>query len=166
MNIQIHQSPVGPLTLVSESGNLVGCYFENSPVAKRLSRNATRGANDTVLENARRQLDGFFSRRLERFSIPIAPRGTAFQQRVWEALRSIPFGETVSYGYISKHIGKPTASRAVGAANGQNPICIFVPCHRVIGADGSLTGFGGGIARKEFLLALEREGVGGHSLMA
>jgi len=155
MNIQVHPSPIGPLTLVSEGQRLVGCYFANSSTAKKLQRKTHPNTNDPILNQARDQLDRFFSRKLQAFSVPMAPRGTEFQVRVWRALQSIPYGKTASYGAIAGRIGRPTAARAVGTANGRNPICIFVPCHRVVGSDGSLTGFGGGLERKEFLLALE-----------
>ena len=151
VNAIVHNSPVGPLTLVSDDGSLVGLHFEgwNPPVG------ALR-ESDPVLAATAWQLDAYFAGRLRTFDLPLAPAGTPFQQRVWSALRGIPFGETRSYAQLAKAIGKPSAMRAVGAANGRNPIAIVVPCHRVIGADGSLTGFGGGIDRKKFLLSLEQ----------
>jgi len=109
-----------------------------------------------VLKAASNELKLFFAQRLKKFTIPVAPSGTEFQRSVWKALQKIPFGKTASYGDIARQVGKPNAMRAVGAANKRNPICIIIPCHRVIGADGSLTGFGGGIGRKKYLLALER----------
>jgi methylated-DNA-[protein]-cysteine S-methyltransferase len=153
MNEIIHPSPVGGLTLVSNGDALLTCEFEG-----RATIRATPGSRrgDRVLELARRELDAFFAGRLREFTIPLAPRGTPFQQRVWRALRAIPYGETRSYGQIAAAIGARDAVRAVGAANGANPIAIIVPCHRVIGANGSLTGFGGGLDRKRFLLELER----------
>lgn len=151
VNAIVHNSPVGPLTLVSDGGSLVGLHFEGwGPPAGALHK------PDTVLATTARQLDAYFAGRLRTFDLPLAPVGTPFQNRVWSALRAIPFGETRNYGQLAKAIGKPTAMRAVGAANGRNPIAIVVPCHRVIGADGSLTGFGGGIERKKFLLSLEQ----------
>jgi methylated-DNA-[protein]-cysteine S-methyltransferase len=107
---------------------------------------------DAVLSAAREQLDAYFGTRLTRFDLPLEPRGTDFQLRVWDSLRAIPFGETISYAELARRIDHPKAVRAVGAANGRNPLMIVVPCHRVIGADGSLTGFGGGIERKRWLL--------------
>jgi methylated-DNA-[protein]-cysteine S-methyltransferase len=104
---------------------------------------------------AREQLERYFAGELSRFELPLAPRGTAFEQRVWIALLEIPYGATESYGALARRIGAPDAARAVGLANGRNPIAIVIPCHRVIGADGSLTGFGGGLPRKRFLLDLE-----------
>jgi methylated-DNA-[protein]-cysteine S-methyltransferase len=131
----------------------VGIHFEGwNPPAGALHK------SDTVLTATARQLAAYFAGRLRRFDLPLAPAGTPFQQRVWSALSGIPFGETRSYGQLAEAIGKASAMRAVGAANGRNPISIVVPCHRVIGADGSLTGFGGGIERKRFLLSLEQGG--------
>jgi len=151
VNAIVQDSPVGPLALVSDGERMVGLHFEGwHPPAGALHR------SDRVLVTAARQLNTYFTGRLRAFDLPLAPAGTPFQQRVWSALRDIPFGETRSYGQLAKAIGKPSAMRAVGAANGRNPIAIVVPCHRVIGADGSLTGFGGGIERKMFLLSLEQ----------
>ncbi len=109
------------------------------------------GAASPVAE----QLREYFAGERERFDVPLAARGTEFQRRVWEALRAIPYGETASYGQIARAVGRPAASRAVGAANGRNPISIVVPCHRVVGAGGALTGYGGGLDRKARLLDLE-----------
>jgi methylated-DNA-[protein]-cysteine S-methyltransferase len=108
-----------------------------------------------VLAAARAQLDAYFAGEITSFDLPLSPRGTPFQQRVWAALRDIPFGETTSYGELARRIGDPKAVRAVGAANGRNPLPLVVPCHRVIGADGSLVGFGGGMDRKRWLLQHE-----------
>lgn len=147
-----HPSPVGVLSLVADERALTGCYFEQSKHGG--PPDAPQGTN-AVIDEARRQLDAYFAGRGRAFDVPLAPRGTPFQLRVWEALRRIPFGATWSYGQLAAAIGAPKASRAVGAANGRNPIPVIVPCHRVIGADGGLTGFGGGMARKQFLLSLE-----------
>src|SRR5690606_32152543 len=103
-----------------------------------------------------RQLDAYFRGTLRTFDLPLAPQGTPFQQTVWEALRHIPYGQTVSYGELARRVGRPAAVRAVGLANGSNPIAIVIPCHRVIGANGTLTGYGGGLPTKQALLALER----------
>jgi methylated-DNA-[protein]-cysteine S-methyltransferase len=151
MNVISHGSPVGPLTVVSDGDCLVGLHFARwAPPPTALRR------SDDVLLKTTRQLDAYFAGQLKSFDIPLKPAGTPFQLRVWSALRDIPFGETRSYGQLASAIGDPAALRAVGAANGRNPIAIVVPCHRVIGADGSLTGFGGGIERKKFLLRLEQ----------
>lgn len=150
MTVHVHDSPIGPLTLVSDGVCLVGLHFAGwAPPAT-----AVRQSDDVLLETAR-QLDAYFAGQLKSFDIPLKPVGRPFQLRVWSALRDIPFGETRSYGQLASAIGDPSATRAVGAANGRNPIAIVVPCHRVIGADGSLTGFGGGIERKKYLLRLE-----------
>jgi methylated-DNA-[protein]-cysteine S-methyltransferase len=148
------ESPVGRLRLLAAGGALVGVHFPGrggGPPAE------PPGPEDRpVLERARAQLEEYFAGRREEFDLPLAPRGTPFQRAVWAALLAIPFGETRSYGEIARAVGKPAAPRAVGAANGQNPIAIVVPCHRVIGSDGSLTGYGGGMQRKRWLLAHER----------
>jgi methylated-DNA-[protein]-cysteine S-methyltransferase len=114
--------------------------------------------DDTSLKGAVDQLDAFFAGELTTFELSLAPSGTAFQMQVWRELTTIPYGKTNSYGQIASRLGHPNASRAVGMANGRNPISIIVPCHRVIGANGSLTGYGGGLPRKEMLLGLERRG--------
>jgi methylated-DNA-[protein]-cysteine S-methyltransferase len=108
-----------------------------------------------LLEQAAEELDAYFAGRRQRFQVPLAPEGTPFQRQVWAALTTIPFGATWSYAKLARTVGRPAAVRAVGAANGRNPIALFVPCHRVIGADGSLTGYGGGLPRKRWLLAHE-----------
>jgi methylated-DNA-[protein]-cysteine S-methyltransferase len=112
--------------------------------------------DDAAFGQARAQLGAYFAGRLTRFDLELAPRGTAFQRQVWQALTEIPPGTTIAYGELARRIGRPSASRAVGAANGANPLPIVVPCHRVIGASGALTGFAGGLDTKRFLLALER----------
>ncbi len=149
----IHDSPIGPLTLHSDGAALAGVEFDDPkyPLAP-----SPRGEDD-VLKLVRRELDLYFSGKLKAFSVPLAARGTRFQQRAWEALRKIPYGATRSYGEQAAAIGLPKAFRAVGSANGKNPISIIVPCHRVIGADGGLTGFGGGMARKQYLLKHEQD---------
>ena len=113
-------------------------------------------ADERACGTARRQLQEYFEGTRRSFDLRLAPEGTAFQRRVWEELRRIPYGETISYRELAGRIGQPTAMRAVGLANGRNPIAVVVPCHRVIGADGSLTGYGGGLDRKRYLLGLER----------
>jgi methylated-DNA-[protein]-cysteine S-methyltransferase len=110
---------------------------------------------DAILEEAARQLEAYFVRQLQDFDLPLAPRGTPFQRNVWQALQEIPYGTTTSYSVLAQRIGKPGAARAVGLANGSNPIAIIIPCHRVIGASGTLVGYGGGLPRKRWLLDLE-----------
>ena len=146
-------SPVGELRLAADADGLVGVLFErhaHEPWGAEGWR-VTPG-DSSVLAAARAQLAAYFAGELTEFDLPLAARGTPFQTRVWTSLRAIPFGETVSYAAIAARLDAPTATRAVGAANGRNPISIVVPCHRVVGADGSLTGFGGGIDRKRWLL--------------
>ena len=158
------RSPIGELTLTATDDGLTGILFETNRHAKprldewtRADRSEDRPAT-VALSAVRRQLDEYFAGARREFDLPLAPRGTDFQYRVWNALREIPFGRTVSYIDIARRLGDPGAVRAVGAANGRNPIPIVVPCHRVIGADGSLVGFGGGIERKRWLLAHEGSG--------
>lgn len=145
------QSPVGDLTLTEENGALTGLYFG------RRSLEGEEGLT-ALLEKASRQLEEYFAGKRKQFDLPLSLRGTEFQRQVWAALRDIPYGETRSYGQIAQAVGRPKAVRAVGMANHRNPISIIVPCHRVVGADGSLTGYGGGLENKKFLLALERGG--------
>jgi methylated-DNA-[protein]-cysteine S-methyltransferase len=151
-------SPVGPLTLVAEDGAIVGLYMNlqrHRPDDGELGEPDRRGTGVEPFKAAADQLDAYFAGTLARFTLPLAPRGTAFQQRVWEALQEIPYGETESYGELAERIGSPGAARAVGLANGKNPIGIVIPCHRVVGSNGSLTGYGGGLDRKKQLLDLE-----------
>lgn len=150
----VYESPCGPLTLISNGAALTDLQFE-SP---RYAYAPAPAGDDSILDAARRQLDQYFAGKLRAFDLPLAPKGTEFQQRVWQALLAIPYGVTRSYGQQAAAIGSPQASRAVGLANGRNPISIVVPCHRVIGANGSLTGYGGGMARKQLLLELEQGG--------
>lgn len=148
-----YPSPIGKLALIADEKALRGLYFEESRHGGP-PEDAVPGSN-AVIKKTCKQLDEYFAGKRDTFDLPLAPDGTAFQKQVWIALTKIPFGETRSYGEIAKSIGSPSASRAVGAANGRNPIPVIVPCHRVIGANGSLTGFGGGMKRKQYLLALE-----------
>ena len=143
-------SPVGTLRLTEENGAIRELLFEEWD-------GTTPKAETELLRRARQELREYFAGRRREFTLPLAPQGTAFQRRVWEALLTIPYGETRSYGEIAAQIGSPKASRAVGAANHRNPISILIPCHRVIGADGSLTGYGGGLEVKSALLALEQK---------
>jgi methylated-DNA-[protein]-cysteine S-methyltransferase len=153
----IANSPIGPLTIVAEDGAITALYMgmqRHAPGAEAFGLPAD--PRDEPFATAARQLDAYFAGQLTDFDLPLAPAGTEFQRRVWDGLRAIPYGQTVSYGELARRVGNPAASRAVGLANGRNPIAIVVPCHRVIGTDGSLTGYGGGLDRKRFLLALER----------
>jgi len=146
-------TPLCRLLLVGDEQGLRRISFQDGfrPAKPAEGWRRTQGPfRDVIL-----QLDAYFAGRLRRFELPLAAEGTPFQQEVWSALTTIPYGETVSYGELARRVGRPTACRAVGAANGRNPIPIIIPCHRVIGADGSLTGFGGGLPIKRRLLLLE-----------
>jgi methylated-DNA-[protein]-cysteine S-methyltransferase len=147
-------SPVGPLLLAADADGLRLVEFAN-PRHRTMPEADWRDGDSALLCETRRQLGEYFSGVRRAFDLPLAPRGTDFQRTVWRALTCIPYGETISYGTLAHRIGLPSAMRAVGAANGRNPLPIVVPCHRVIGSDGSLTGFGGGLATKQFLLRLE-----------
>lgn len=147
-------SPIGRLRLVGTESALSGLFMEAHGDDFAARGDAVR--DGVPLREARRQLEEYFAGERREFSLELAAAGTDFQRQVWQALRAIPFAQTVSYGDIARQIGNPNAVRAVGLANGRNPISIIVPCHRVIGADGSLTGYGGGLERKRFLLALEK----------
>ncbi|MCC6215076.1 MAG: methylated-DNA--[protein]-cysteine S-methyltransferase [Polyangiaceae bacterium] len=148
-----YDSPLGPLGLLADAEALVALELPRTfPAAHRSS---TPPRAPSVLRRAARQLDEYFAGRRRDFDLPLRADGTEFQRRVWGALSRIPWGETRSYADVARAIGQPTATRAVGLANGRNPLAILVPCHRVIGSDGSLTGFGGGLALKRWLLAHE-----------
>jgi methylated-DNA-[protein]-cysteine S-methyltransferase len=156
-------SPIGPLTVIAEHGAICGLYMDaqrHAPSAGSLGEPGDPA--DAPFAAAAAQLAAYFAGQLTEFDLPLATAGTGFQRRVWAALRAIPYGQTVSYGELARRIGSPAASRAVGLANGKNPISVVVPCHRVIGADGSLTGYGGGTDRKRFLLELERRVAASH----
>ena len=147
------ESPLGALLLAwTESGLTRVSFLEGS---KAIEPDSGWTAAPDPAFGARRQLDSYFAGELKQFDLPLAPCGTAFQQQVWRELARIPFAATASYGEIARRVGRPKASRAVGAANGNNPLPIIVPCHRVVGSDGSLTGYSGGVEIKEFLLAHE-----------
>jgi methylated-DNA-[protein]-cysteine S-methyltransferase len=147
-------SPVGELTLVAKDGGLVAILWENDkPDRVRLGALSEK-ADHPVLVETERQLGEYFAGERRAFDVPLS--GSDFQRSVWSALLTIPFGETRSYGEIAQQVGKPSASRAVGAANGRNPISIIAPCHRVVGSTGKLTGFAGGLEAKRFLLELEQ----------
>src|SRR5690348_11536717 len=154
MHITTVDSPIGELTLASDGEGLTGLYMTEQRHRPELP--AADGDDDAVLAAAREQLAEYFAGERRNFDLPLKPAGTPFQRSVWEALRAIPYGETAGYGELAQRLGRPGAARAVGLANGRNPIAIVVPCHRVIGAAGALTGYGGGLERKRYLLALER----------
>lgn len=159
VSVPVHtviDSPVGALTLVAEDAALTGIYFAIHRRRDRLPDFGELVSSSGLFGDAARQLGEYFAGDRRVFDLPLAPRGDQFQQSVWAQLRQIPYGQTRSYGDLAKAIGRPGAAQAVGAANGANPLSIVVPCHRVLGADGSLTGYAGGLGRKRFLLELER----------
>jgi methylated-DNA-[protein]-cysteine S-methyltransferase len=150
-------SPVGKLTLVCTAEGLTAILWENEPPAQAGAGEAERADDHPILLEAAGQLGEYFSGRRQEFTLPVPETlpGTPFQRRVWSAMRLIPYGQTLSYGEIARRIGSPAACRAVGGASGKNPLPIVIPCHRVIGQSGRLTGFGGGLDTKRRLLALE-----------
>ena len=149
-------SPIGPLTAIREDGALVGLYMELP--GRPLDPAVAGERSDEGFADVVRQLDEYFAGERTGFDLPLRPAGSEFELAVWEQLTLIPYGETRSYGSVARALGDPGAAQAVGAANGRNPLSIVVPCHRVIGADGSLVGYGGGLPRKRFLLDLEQRG--------
>jgi methylated-DNA-[protein]-cysteine S-methyltransferase len=151
----VMDSPIGRLTLLAEGGALVALLMGEQPDLPRWAACGDR--DDTILPALREQLVAYFAGQLREFDVPLSPRGTPFQCAVWSALREVPYGSTCSYADLAAAVGRPTAVRAVGGANGRNPIGIVVPCHRVIGSSGSITGYAGGLDRKRFLLDLESQ---------
>lgn len=147
-------SPYGPLTLVADDGVLSGLYMTEQ--RHRPPEETFGDRDDSPFGEAEEQLQAYFADELKEFALELSLHGTPFQRTVWQQLQKIPYGETRTYGELADALGNPKASRAVGLANGKNPIGIIVPCHRVVGADGSLTGYGGGLERKQRLLDFER----------
>lgn len=146
-------SPIGDLLVIGDGDAVSGLYMQGGRTGVAVRPDWKR--TDEPFGAVRAQVDEYFAGRRTGFDLPLRMEGTDFQRLVWHALQEIPYGETVSYGELARRIGRPSASRAVGAANGRNPISVVVPCHRVIGSDGTLTGYGGGIERKRYLLELE-----------
>ncbi|MFI0453398.1 methylated-DNA--[protein]-cysteine S-methyltransferase [Actinomadura sp. 6N118] len=153
----VMESPYGPLTMVATDGVLSGLYMnlQRHRPAEEVFGDREPDCRTPPFGQVVEQLEAYFAGELTDFELPLALHGTPFQRTVWEALQEIPYGETISYGQLALQIGKPSASRAVGLANGKNPISIIVPCHRVVGSSGSLTGYGGGLERKRRLLDFE-----------
>ena len=151
----IVQSPVGDLTLVADNGALTGVYFAGRDRIPGASKRWTRDARHPVLREAAKQLREYFAGKRKSFSLPLRLAGTDFQRRVWREIARIPYGETVSYSALAERAGAPLAVRAAGTSTGRNPAAIVVPCHRVMGKNGDLCGFGGGLERKRYLLKLE-----------
>ena len=151
------ESPLGPLLLMSDGTSLTGLHTDNDKHRPAVRPDWIRDDNVAPFAQTIAQLRAYFAGDLAEFDLPLAPQGTAFQMTVWRELRNIPYGETISYAELARRIGRPTASRAVGHSNARNPISIIVPCHRVIGADHSLTGYAGGLDRKRTLLEHEAD---------
>jgi methylated-DNA-[protein]-cysteine S-methyltransferase len=148
----VYDSPIQSLRLVSDGRSLVGLYMMSEKHSLTPAKDWIEDASVAPFAATKQQLDAYFAGRLTAFNLPVHLHGTPFQQRVWNALQTIPYGTTLSYGELAQQIGQPKASRAVGLANGRNPVSIIVPCHRVVGSNGKLTGYGGGIERKQWLL--------------
>jgi len=151
-------SPLSELTLVAADGVLAGLYMEQQ--RHRPPQETLGDPDPEPFGGVVAQLRAYFDGASTTFDLPLAPRGTPFQREVWAALGTIPYGQTISYGQLAARVGRPAAARAVGLANGRNPISIIVPCHRVVGSGGGLTGYGGGLERKRHLLALEARAAG------
>ncbi|BDR64361.1 methylated-DNA--protein-cysteine methyltransferase [Clostridium tetani] len=151
-SIYSYQTEIGKIYIVENGTAITHLYFNEYPLLDNFKKNETE-----LIKKAYNQLKEYFLGKRKEFDLPLLPEGTDFQQRVWKALREIPFGETKSYGEIAKNIGNPKAARAVGMANNKNPISIFIPCHRVIGSNGKLVGYGGGLKIKEYLLKIEKK---------
>jgi methylated-DNA-[protein]-cysteine S-methyltransferase len=147
-------SPLGEILLVGDGRNLTALNFQEGTQPAAIEAGWQR--DEAPFAEVIDQLRAYFSGELERFDLPLQPAGTPFQQQVWRQLQAIPYGQTISYGELAQRLGKPGAARAVGLANGANPIPLIVPCHRVIGSNGQLTGYGGGLPIKRALLALEQ----------
>jgi methylated-DNA-[protein]-cysteine S-methyltransferase len=154
------ESPVGPLLLMSDGRSLTGLHTDSDKHRPATRPDWVEDGDAVPFAEVKSQLRGYFEGGLTDFDLPLAPQGTEFQIRVWQELRGIPFGETISYAELAHRIGNPNASRAVGMANSRNPISIIVPCHRVIGSDNSLTGYAGGLERKRMLLVHEASKAG------
>jgi len=151
-NVFYYESKLGPIGIAESDGRITHLFFQN----ETFSPDGYIQGETAVLTEAAKQLSEYFDGRRKEFELPLAPAGTEFMQRVWNALQQIPYGETRSYKQIAKMAGNEKACRAVGMANNRNPISIFIPCHRVIGADGTMVGYGGGLDKKIYLLELER----------
>jgi len=153
-NIFFYDTAIGKIGIVESQNAITDVYFHKEVQTEEIKEKETE-----LLKEAGKQLKEYFEGKRKSFNLPLMPTGTEFQQKVWQALQSIPYGEIRSYGEIAKIIGNPKAARAIGMANNRNPISIFIPCHRVIGANGKLVGYGGGLHIKEYLLNIEKENV-------
>jgi methylated-DNA-[protein]-cysteine S-methyltransferase len=150
------ESPLGAVLMTADARSLTGLYLQGQKYFPQLSQDWQETKTLTLFEQTQTQLAEYFAHQRQQFDLPLDPPGTAFQKRVWQQLCKIPYGETISYGTLAQRLDKPTASRAVGAANGKNPISIIVPCHRVVATNGLLTGYAGGLDRKQWLLQHEQ----------
>ena len=150
-----YESPQGQMLLVAVDGGLCGVYFDGQKYLPQVASQWRRDSKHAPLRQAKRELAEYFGGERKRFEVALAPGGTPFQRSVWKAISSVGFGATITYGELAVRAGCPGSARAAGAATGRNPIGIIVPCHRIVGSDGSLTGYAGGLARKRALLALE-----------
>jgi len=151
------QSPHGRMLLVADEKALASVSFAGQKYAPRVARDWIRDGAHAPIAKAKRELAEYFAGRRKRFSVKLAPRGTAFQRKVWKAIAGVGFGRTIAYAELARRAGRPGSARAAGAATGRNPIGVIVPCHRIVGADGSLTGYAGGLAKKRALLKLEAQ---------
>ena len=151
----LYESPHGQMLLVAREEGLCGVYFDGQKYLPPVDAEWRRDGRHAPLAQAKRELAEYFGGERKRFETPLAPEGTAFQKAVWKAISSVSFGETITYGELARRAGSPGSVRAAGAATGRNSIGIIVPCHRIVGSDGSLTGYAGGLDRKRALLALE-----------
>jgi len=151
------QSPHGRMLLAADAKALTSVSFLGQKYAPRVARDWIRDGAHAPIAKAKRELAEYFAGRRKRFSVKLAPRGTAFQRRVWKAIAGVGFGRTIAYAELARRAGRPGSARAAGAATGRNPIGVIVPCHRIVGADGSLTGYAGGLAKKRALLKLEAQ---------
>jgi methylated-DNA-[protein]-cysteine S-methyltransferase len=152
-----YDSPLGQILFVADDEAVTGLHFVGEKYYPAIDDAWQRQPNAKLIVRARKQLDEYFAGKRKDFDLAVNPAGTTFQRGVWRALQEIPYGATANYGAVARRIGKPSASRAVGAANGRNPISIVIPCHRVIGANGDLIGYAGGMERKDALLRLEAQ---------
>ncbi len=158
LSYKIVDSPIGKLKLVASPEGLVAILWDNDNPRRVRLNDVVENRSDRILLRTETELKEYFAGKREAFTVPLDMRGTPFQNQVWATLRGIPFGETRTYGQLAKQLGSPAATRAVGAANGRNPVAVIVPCHRVIGFSGKLTGFAGGLEAKAHLLNLEGRG--------
>ena len=154
-----HKTPLGTVRLAARGDKLVGIWFDGQKYDAVADDGWCEAPRDPTLVAAARQLDDYFAARRKRFDLKLAPVGTPFQRSVWRAIAAVPAGTTISYAELARRVGRPSSVRAAGAATGRNPLSIVVPCHRIVGADGSLTGYAGGLARKRALLTHEHVGI-------